>query len=1108
VQAAGAIVCSACGARLDGLCWQCGQELPPEARFCSSCGARRAVAAQGQPASQAHDDPAAAAQSSEQGERRQLTVMFCDLVDSTGLASRLDPEDLREVLHAYHLMGAEVVRDQGGHVAQYLGDGLLVFFGYPRAHEDDPVRAVRAGLAIVQGVPEVGKRLAAHVAGLADQVLAARIGVHTGQVVVGAHQIGASQEVLAWGDPVNLTARLQGVAEPGSVVISDATRRLVQGAFTLEPLGERQLKGLSELVAVFRVMGHTGGNRRPFSDPSAGATPLVDRTAATAAVRAAWDRACAGRAQAVLITGEAGIGKSRIAASLATGLAGDHRWLSAHCAPDHQSSALRPVIELLERTLGVGVDVDPAARAGRIASGITRAPEPLRSILNLLSIELSEDLSALPAASPEAERRLTLETLCDWMRALARERPTILVVEDLHWADPSTIEILRMLLERVTDVPLLLLLTQRSDSSVELPPAASIERLAVGPLDPDDSHELIRRVAQRPELPQLAIDQIVQRTEGVPLFLEEFTRTVIESEGAGSAAGGAPDPTARTQPDVSQAIPASLQDSLMARLDRLGNAKEVALLAAVLGREFPVELLAAISHLEPRELARGIDALLSAQILQRGASAGGTAYSFKHALIQQAAYQSLLKRRRQRLHADVVHALETRYPGLVDLNPEIIALHCERAALSRRAIDYWKRGAERARARCALRESIAHLSNAIRLLLESVEESGERNEEELDLRIALAEQLISVSGLVSADAEEVLARARELCSGAGSGIRLFFVLLGRAMLELGRANNQATMQLAHELRRVGQDVNDRQLASVIALPLGGALVMVGRLAEGRHELQGPIDLNADEEGLLGRRQLVGIRVTCQTWAAYADFLLGHPDRAERLVAQALASAEGPDNDPTSLAQALVGASAVAVFRREVATAEARARRLLEFSTEHQLAFGVAHGKIILGWVTGQATDVDAGIALLREGLDALDVIGTRMKLSFYLILLAQTYARGDRVVEGLATIDRALQHVERSDETLLLSEVHRLRAELLARVPATRGQAIACLEQAEQIAAAQGARLSRLRALVALTRLLGDDGARARLTALYETFAEGLGTADLRDARELVAARP
>jgi class 3 adenylate cyclase len=995
--------------------------------------------------------------------------MFCDLVDSTGLATRLDPEDLREVLHSYHLMGAEIVRELGGHVAQYQGDGLLVFFGYPHAHEDDPVRAVRAALAIVQAMPALADRLT-HVTGLAGQLLAARTAVHTGQVVVGAHQVGASNEIVAWGESVHLAARLQSVAEPGSVVVSDATRRLIQGAFALEAKGEAQLKGIPEPVAFFHVLRHTGGTRRPFADPDSEATPLVDRAAATAALHAAWDRARAGRTQAVLITGEAGIGKSRIAASLEADLAGQpNLWLRAHCALEHGSSALRPVIELLERTLEIGASSDPLARAGRVATALERAgassPERLRSILNLLSLPLSDGLAKLPRPTPEAERRLTLETLCSWVHALAAERPLILVIEDLHWADPSTAEFLHMLLDRVTDVGLLVLLTQRSDFSLELPPAACVEHLALDPLGPDDSSELIRRVARRHDLPQPAIDQIVQSTEGVPLYLEEFTRTVVESAESGARAG---QPSRRTL-DVPGTIPASLQDSLTARLDRLGDAKEVALLAAVLGREFPVELLAAISPLDPRELARGIDALLSAKLLQRRASAAGTSYSFKHVLVQQAAYQSLLKRRRQRLHADVVRVLETRYPREVDENPEIVALHCERADLSRRAIDYWKR----------------------------------------DLRIVLAEQLITVSGLVSDEAEKVLARARQLCVGAASSTRLFFVLLGRAMLELGRANNQAAIQLAYELRRLADDVKDPQLSPMIALPLGGALVMVGRFADARSELAGAIEaLHVDEEGLLGQRQLVGVRVTCQTWAAYADLLLGHPDRAERSIADALASAEPPDNDPTSLAQALVGATASAVLRCEIASAETRARRLLEFSTEHQLAFGVAHAKIVLGWVVGQAGDVAGGILLLREGLDALDAIGTRMKLSFYLTLLAETYLRGDLVAEGLSTIDGALQHAERSDESLFLPDLYRLQGTLLARTPATAGEARACLERAEQIACAQGARSSQLRALVARIRLLGDEDARGRLAALYETFDEGLATADLCEARALIAARP
>jgi len=601
-SAASARFCEECGAPLAATCTSCGSPLPSAAKFCPGCGQSRGTSPAGVPAGgvAATPPPPITPAPTPDGERRQLTVMFCDLVGSTALSKRIDAEDLRDTVRSYQECAAAVTEALEGRIAQYLGDGLLVYFGYPQAHEDDAIRAVRAGLRILEELPALNARLAERLPELRQHPLEVRIGVHTGQVVVGAMGGGAQRETLALGDTVNIAGRLMSVTDPGWVVISGATQRLVRGAFLLEDLGEKSLKGIDEPLAAFRVLRATGVQSRLALAAGDELTPLVGREQELAMLLARWEDAREGRGQAVLLSGEAGIGKSRLVLALRERIADQpHSWLEGRGSPYHQNSAFHSVIELLHQALLFGADEPPAEQALRLERALAQAglpvPEVFPLLAALLGVPLPERFTS-PALSPEAWRRKTLEALCAWLLSLAEQQPLVLVAEDLHWSDPSTIELLGMQLEQVRAAPILLVVTHRPGFEPPWPSRSHALQLPLHPLSRKQMETMVAHVAGSKSLPPPVLDEIVSKTDGVPLFVEELTKSVLESTLLRESERG----YERTDPLPVFAIPATLQDSLMARLDRLGSAKELAQIGAVLGREFSHELLAAVSLLRGR----------------------------------------------------------------------------------------------------------------------------------------------------------------------------------------------------------------------------------------------------------------------------------------------------------------------------------------------------------------------------------------------------------------------------------------------------------------------------------------------------------------------------
>ena len=747
------------------LVWTGGASAPPESIVSPPLPQEGSRATPGtsviSPSAQPHTSDA---------ERRQLTVLFCDLVDSTPLASQLDPEDLREVVRAYQETCAKVIARFDGHIAQYLGDGLLVYFGYPLAHEDDAQRAVRAGLGIVEALGQLNTHLAQE----RGVHLAVRLGIHTGLVVVGEVGGGTRQEQLALGETPNLAARLQGIAAPNTLVISAATFQLLGGFFACQSLGTQLLKGLPQPLEVYQVLYESTARSRLEAAGSTGLTPLVGREQEVALLRERWAQVKDGLGQVVLLSGEAGIGKSRLVQVLKEHVATEPQaWLTpCQCSPYYQNTALYPMIDLLERVaLHFEREESPQQKLSKLEGFVVQYGLPLAEAVPLfaalLSLPLPADYAPL-TLSPEQQKQQTLHALLTILLRIAAQQPVLFVMEDLHWVDPTTLELLSLLVDQGPTARILALLTFRPDFSPPWTGRAHLTQVTLPRLPRRQAAEMTGRVAHGKALPPEVVEQVVAKTDGVPLFVEELTKMVLES-------GLLQEREERyelTGPLPPLAIPTTLHDSLMARLDRLAAVKGLAQLGATLGREFSYELLQAVSPWDEGTLRRGLQQLVEAEFLyQRGLPPQAT-YLFKHALIQEAAYQSLLRSTRQQYHQRIAQVVEARFPELCETQPELLAHHYTEAGLLAQAIPYWQRAGQRALERSANLEAIEHLTRGLEVL-KTLPDTPERAQQELDLQTALGPALMAPRGLAAPEVEYAYARARELCQQVGETPQLF-----------------------------------------------------------------------------------------------------------------------------------------------------------------------------------------------------------------------------------------------------------------------------------------------------------------------------------------------
>jgi len=1036
--------------------------------------------------------------------------MFCDLVGSTALSVRLDPEDFRDTVRAYQAACAEVIARYDGHVAQYLGDGLLVYFGYPQAHEDDAQRAVRAGLGIVAAIRGLNPGPTAP----REPSLSVRVGIHTGLVVVGEVGGGTRLEQLALGETPNLAARLQALAEPDAVVISTATHRLVHGLFLSRDLGPHVLKGVPGPVQAHQILGESSARSRLDVAAPIGLTPLVGREEEVGLLLGRWGRVADGQGQVVVLTGEAGIGKSRLVQVVKERVATQpHIRLECRCSPYYEHSPLYPVIDLLPRVLEWSRDDSADLKLAKLEKVSIRyamtTTETVSLLASLLSLPAS-DRFPLPPMSPERQRRRILEILIDLVLAMAAEHPVLLIVEDLHWIDPTTLELLTLLLDQAPTVQVFALLTARPAFQVPWTPRAHLTALTLTRLSRRQTEAMAERVTGGKALPREVIEQIVAKTDGVPLFVEELTKMVLES----GLLKEADDRFELTGPLPPLAIPSTLQDSLMARLDRLATVKEVAQLGATLGRAFPYELIRAVAPLDDPTLERALARLVEAELLyQRGVPPRAT-YTFKHALVQDAAYHSLLVSTRQRHHQRIARVMVERFPAEAETRPEFVAHHYTAAGRPGEAIPFWQAAGRRAVERTAHTEAIAHFTKAL-AALDHLPDSAGRAQQELTLQIALGAPLIAVKGFAAPEVQKAYGRARELCQQVGETPQLFPVLWGLYAFHLVRAELQTTRDIAEKFLSLAQSVQNSALLVEAHRAVGVTLFYLGELLLAREHLQEGIALY-DPHQHRSHAFVYGFdpKVICLSHIGHVLWVLGYPDQALKRSVEAVTLAQGLAHTP-SLAQALNYAAMLHYLRQEEQKTQERSEALVALCSEHGFRYWLALGTTWNSWAQTKRGQTEEGLVQMRQGIAASRATGAELAVPFSRALLADAYGRAGYAEEGLALLDDALAAVNETREYWYEAELYRLKGELLLRkAEAGREEAgkevETCFCQAVEMAHHRSAKSLELRAVMSLSRLWREQGRRAEarqvLAPIYGWFTEGFDTADLKDAKALLDA--
>lgn len=1040
-----------------------------------------------------------ASKSKAEGERRQITVMFADLAESTALSGRLDPEDMRDAITAYqNAVAGEVVRF-GGHVAKYMGDGVLCYFGWPRAHEDDAERAVRAGIAVIEAI----NRLTAP----NGEQLAARIGLATGLVVIGdLIGEGAAQEEAVVGDTPNLAARLQALAAPCQVILGATTRRLIGDLFALEDLGPQELKGIAQPVAAFVVLGETMAESRFAARGGQASAALVGREQERALLQDRWHRAAAGEGQMALLSGEAGIGKSQMAQNFIGTLAGEaHIRVSYQCSPYHTDTALYPAIQQLVFASGIDQSDQSTEKLDKLAALLGQAQEDISTAAALLSDlmgfgETAEERYGKLDLSPQQRRGQILEALFNQLRGLAQESPVLFLVEDIHWVDPTTMELLERIIADLGELPVLMLLTYRSDFDAPWIGREGVTLISLNRLSRRDRAAMIGHIAGDNQLPSEVVDQIVDVTDGVPLFVEELTKSVIESgllELDGGSAGGGRNPTL--------AIPETLQDTLMARLDRLSGSRDLLQIGACMGREFSFELLAEVTGEKDDVLRAMLDGIVqSGLVLQRGSPPSAT-YQFKHALVQTVAESSLLRARRAEVHQRITNALQGGAAG--GESPEILAHHLTEAGVIEEAIPMWERAGSHAAAQFANREAIAHFRRGIGLL-DRLTDEATRLRFELSLQLNLAPVYMSTVGFGAPEAERAYMRARDIAVELGDPDQLFVAKWGLWMMNVMRPVKGEGLRIVNDLLELADTNQDAAQRLQARHASWTTKFLMGDFQAARSDAEAGKRIYDASKHASHKFRFGGHDpgICCRNFLSATQVLEGYPDTALSTLRDSLALSETLDH-PLSVILTDLFISLVAVLRSEPDLANVHIERAVLIAEKHGVPKAM-WSDVYRGWIKSKRGQTREGVATMQRTIDAPGAVGQEPYRCYFLGLIAEACGRDGQPEEGLKHLSSALEIANRDELYWCLPELHRVRGDLLALLSHPVGEVEGCYEEAMEIAVCQNALHWRLRIANSLAHYQASDGRSAEaidtLAPVYASYSEGFDTIDLITAKSLL----
>jgi class 3 adenylate cyclase/predicted ATPase len=1027
--------------------------------------------------------------------------LSCELVDAAPGADGLALEDLREAVGAFRRCVCETAGRHDGFVAGHLGYNLLVLFGYPTAHEHDAEQAVRTGLELCAAV----KSLSANVP------MRCRIGIATGLVIAGdlvgiagpgAH--GGDHEIV--GEAPNAAARLQAATQPDTVAIGPVTRQLIGKLFDCRELGAIDANNSAEPLRGWQVLRESIIASRFEALRGSGLSPLVGRDEEIDLLLRRWGRAKAADGQIVLVSGEAGVGKSRIATAFEERLRAEpHLRRRYFCSPHHQDSALFPFIDQLGRAAGFARDDMQSVRLEKLGALLAQAApsdEDAAFFAELLSLPSSERHKR-PPLSPQRKKERILEALIRQLEGLARRQPVLMIFEDAHWIDPTSRELLDLVVERVPSLPVLLIVTFRPEFQPPWTGQPQLTMVTLNRLDRHDRIALVEQITRGKVLPDEVVHQIADRTDGVPLFVEELTKSVLES----GLLRKERDRYVLDRPFPTLAIPTTLHASLTARLDRLGSARRVAQIGAAIGREFPFGLLRVVARLPEGELHAALASLVASELVfQRGAPPAAV-YTFKHALVQDAAHDSLLRTARRRLHGRIAEALEAHSPELMDTQPELFALHYAEAGIAEKSVTCWGKAARRSAARSAMAEAAAQFHKGLDQLA-LLPDTPERRRQELEFWSDLGAVLQAVKGQAAPETGRAYTRARELWEQLDCPLEFLQILYGQSRYHLVRGEIDLALRLDQELLHLSRHQKHSAGLVLSHLSSGRTLMFAGRFAASRLHLEETLTLcEPNSYQLLSHQAGIHPHVSSQAYLGFILFCLGYPDQAFARSNAAIAEARKLAH-PTSLAVALAFGARLLLLAGDDAALDEREKELAAVAAEQSFPYWNAQGAVYRGWVKVKNGDVTEGISLLRSGSTAYRVTGAELYMPHYIALLAAACEIAGQIEEASSLLHDALQIVERTGEGWLAAELNRRKGHLLLR----QGECEAAEEfyrKARNIAEQQGAKLWELRAALSLARLRRDQRRRAEardlIAPVYNWFTEGFDTPDLTAAKALLS---